>query len=67
MSAGNPPAWVNLIGTLKDDKDNYETLFHNLSVSKYDVSKAGTYQVTVQTEDSDGNKSQAVPITIVVK
>lgn len=63
---GSAPAWVNVISTLKDDKDSYETLFHNLSVSKYDVSKAGTYQVTVYTEDSDGNKSKAVPLTIIV-
>ncbi len=67
VNAGHGPAWVDIIATLKDDKDNYETLFHNLSVSKYDQNKAGTYQVTVSTEDSDGNRSQAVPLTIVVK
>lgn len=67
VNAGQGPAWVDVIGTLRDDKDNYETLFRNLSVSKYDMNKAGTYQVTVSTEDSDGNKSQAVPLTIVVK
>lgn len=67
VSAGQGPAWVDVIGTLKDDKDDYATLFGNLSVSKYDKDKAGTYQVTVSTEDSDGNKSQAVPLTIVVK
>lgn len=67
VAAGSAPAWVNLIGTLKDDKDSYETLFRNLKVSKYDVNKPGTYEVTVQTEDSDGNKSAAVPITIQVQ
>lgn len=67
VAAGSAPAWVNLIGTLKDDKDSYETLFRNLKVSKYDVNKSGTYEVTVQTEDSDGNKSAAVPITIQVQ
>lgn len=66
-AVGSAPAWVDVIGTLKDDKDNYETLFHNLSVSKYDKNKAGTYHVTVFTEDSDGNKSQEIPLTIVVK
>ena len=66
-SVGVPPAWVNVIGTMTDDKDSYETLFHNLKVSKYDVNKAGTYQVSVSTEDSDGNPSRAVPLTIVVK
>lgn len=67
VNAGEGPAWVNVIGTLKDDKDNYETLFNNLHVSKYDGNKAGTYQVTVYVEDSDGNRSKEVPLTIVVK
>lgn len=67
VNAGEGPAWVNVIGTLKDDKDNYETLFQNLHVSKYDGNKAGTYQVTVYVEDSDGNRSKDVPLTIVVK
>lgn len=67
VNAGQGPAWVDVIGTLSDDKDNYETLFKNLSVSKYDMNKPGTYQVTVYTEDSDGNKSGNVPLTIVVK
>ena len=67
VAAGSTPAWVNLIGTLRDDKDSYETLSRNLKVSKYDVNKPGTYEVTVQTEDSDGNRSAAVPITIQVQ
>lgn len=67
VNAGEGPAWVNVIGTLKDDKDNYETLFKNLHVSKYDGNKAGTYRVTVYVEDSDGNRSNEVPVTIVVK
>lgn len=66
-SVGVPPAWVNVIQTMTDDKDSYETLFHNLKVSKYDANKPGTYQVSVYTEDSDGNVSKAVPVTIIVK
>lgn len=64
---GVTPAWVNLIQTLSDDKDSYETLFQKLKVSKYDVNKAGTYHVTVSTEDSDGNVSGEVPLTIIVE
>lgn len=64
---GVTPAWVNLIQTLSDDKDSYETLFQKLKVSKYDVNKAGTYHVTVSTEDSDGNASGEVPLTIIVE
>lgn len=67
VNVGEGPAWVNVIGTLKDDKDNYGTLFQNLHVSKYDGNKAGTYQVTVYVEDSDGNRSEDVPLMIVVK
>lgn len=65
--AGVAPAWVNVIGTLSDDKDGYETLFNNLEVSKYNINQAGTYQVNVSTKDSDGNKSRAVPLTIIVR
>lgn len=64
---GQGPAWVDLIGTLSDDKDNYETLFRNLNVSKYDKDKAGSYAVSVHTEDSDGNRSQSIPLTIIVE
>lgn len=67
VERGKNPPWVNIINTLKDDKDSYETLFYNLKVSKYDVNKPGTYSVTVYTEDSDGNKSVSVPLNITVK
>lgn len=67
VKAGQGPAWVDIIGTLADDKDSYETLFHNLNVSKYDRGKAGSYGVNVYTEDSDGNRSQSVPLTIIVE
>lgn len=65
--AGAAPAWVNVIGTLSDDKDGYETLFNNLEVSEYNINQAGTYQVNVSTKDSDGNKSRTVPLTIIVR
>lgn len=67
VPAGQGPAWVDLIGTISDDKDDYNTLFQNLNVSRYDRNKAGTYQVSVYTEDSDGNKSQSVSLTIIVE
>lgn len=65
--AGVRPALVDVIGTLSDDKDSYETLFHNIVISKYDVNKAGSYQVTLTTEDSDGNVSPAQHLTIIVE
>lgn len=66
-AVGVGPAWVELIGTLSDDKDGYEELFRNLEVSKYDKNRPGTYQVTVSTKDSDGKRSQPVSLTIIVK
>lgn len=67
IPVGTAPAWVDVIGSLSDDRDSYETLFYNLSVSKFDVNKAGTYKVALTTKDSDGNKSDAVTLTIHVK
>lgn len=67
VNAGQGPAWVDIIGTLSDDVDDYNTLFGNLNVGRYDRNKPGTYPVSVYTEDSDGNKSQSVPLTIVVQ
>ncbi len=64
---GIRPALVDVIGSLSDDKDSYETLFHNIVVSKYDINKAGTYHVTLTTTDSDGNTSPARPLTIIVE
>ncbi|MBQ8878037.1 MAG: hypothetical protein IJ029_04855 [Lachnospiraceae bacterium] len=62
----NPP-WVNSISVLKDDKDSYETLFQNIQISKFNVNEPGNYPVTLYTEDSDGNRSATVSVTIVVK
>lgn len=67
INAGDSPAWVDIIETMRDDQDNYETLYYNLNISKFDRNKPGTYPVTVYTEDSEGNKSQTLPITIIVK
>lgn len=67
IKAGEGPAWVNLIQTLSDDKDSYETLFHNLNVSKYDRNTPGSYRVTVSTEDSNGNRSNVSNLIINVK
>ena len=60
-------ALVDVIGTLSDDQDSYEILFHNIQISKYDVNTPGRYQVTLFTEDSDGNQSQILPLTVVVE
>lgn len=65
---GQDPAWVNFIGELTDNKDNYEYLLNHLKIDgKYDRTKEGTYSVKVSTVDSDGNESKATSVTIEVK
>ncbi|MCR5502964.1 MAG: DUF5011 domain-containing protein [Lachnospiraceae bacterium] len=67
VPVGTRPAWVNVIGQMTDDKDSYNTLFRNLSVGSFDVNIPGTYTVSLQTQDSDGNPSASCPLTIVVQ
>ena len=66
--AGSGPAWVNVIGSLDDDKDNYGVLFKTLKIhGTYDKNTAGTYDVTVTVTDSDGNESDPYPMKIIVE
>ncbi len=65
---GMDPAWVNIIDSLTDDKDDYGTLFGTLRIhGEYDRNTVGNYAVTVTVKDSDGNESAPVPITIEVQ
>ena len=66
-TAGQLPAWIDVIGNFQDDKDGYETLFRNLKASKYDVNAKGDHAVTLTTTDSDGNVSDLVTVTVHVK
>lgn len=66
-TAGQLPAWIDVIGSFQDDKDGYETLFKNLKASKYDVNAKGEHAVTLTTTDSDGNVSDPVTVTVHVK
>ena len=66
-TAGQLPAWIDVIGSFQDDKDGYETLFKNLKASKYDVNAKGDHAVTLTTTDSDGNVSDPVSVTVHVK
>ena len=66
-TAGQLPAWIDVIGSFQDDKDGYESLFKNLKASKYDVNAKGDHAVTLITTDSDGNVSDPVGVTVHVK
>lgn len=67
INSGTNVPWTEIISTLRDDKDDYAALYYNLQVSQFNRNKPGTYPVTVYTEDSDGNRSQVVPVTIIVR
>lgn len=67
IEAGTSPPWTELIETMRDDKDDYTTLYYNLHISKFTSGKAGDYPVTLQAEDSDGNLSDPVTVTVHVR
>ncbi len=64
---GQTPMWVDAIGGLHDDKDSYAQLFSTLKYTKYDINTAGSYSVGLTVKDSDGNVSDPVYVTVVVK
>lgn len=67
IQAGTSPPWTELIETMRDDKDDYTTLYYNLHISKFTSGKAGDYPVTLQAEDTDGNLSDPVTVTVHVR
>lgn len=67
IEAGTSPPWTEMIETLRDDKDDYATLYYNLVISRFNRSQPGDYPVTLYTEDSDGNRSDTVSVIIHVK
>ncbi len=67
INAGTNPPWTEIITTMRDDKDDYAALYYSLHVSQFNRNRPGTYPVTVYVEDSDGNRSQEVPFTIIVR
>lgn len=67
IQEGTSPPWTELIETLRDDKDDYTTLYYNLHISKFTSGKAGDYPVTLQAEDSDGNLSDSVTVMVHVR
>lgn len=67
IAAGTSPPWTEIIETLRDDKDDYATLYYNLSVSRFNRNQAGDYPVSLYTEDSDGNRSGTVTVTVHVR
>lgn len=68
IQKGENPNWVGLIDTFRDDKDNQDYLEKHIKVDgEYNRNQAGTYEVQITVTDSDGNVSNAYPITLVVE
>ena len=67
IDAGTTPPWTEIIETLRDDKDDYATLYYNLSISRFNRNQPGDYSVTLYTEDSDGNRSGTVTVLVHVR
>lgn len=67
IEAGTSPPWTEIIETLRDDKDDYAALYYNLVVSRFNKNQPGNYPVTLYTEDSDGNRSDTVSVTVHIR
>nr|WP_308626183.1 hypothetical protein [uncultured Eisenbergiella sp.] len=65
---GTAPNWGQVIATLSDDKDDYNTLYNNLKLEGHvDLNAAGEYPVTLYTVDSDGNRSEVRELVVKVE
>lgn len=56
------------IGVLMDDEDDETYLWRHVIISgTYDTKKAGTYEFKLYALDSDGNRSNIEPVTLIVE
>lgn len=56
---GVAPNWNEVIETMSDDKDDYNTLYNNLKLEgQVKLNEVGEYPVTLYTVDTDGNRSE---------
>lgn len=64
---GAAPNWNEVIETMSDDKDDYNTLYNNLKLEGHvDLNAAGEYPVTLYTVDTDGNRSEVRNLVVKV-
>ena len=64
---GVAPNWNEVIETMSDDKDDYNTLYNNLKLEgQVKLNEAGEYPVTLYTVDSDGNRSEVRNLVVRV-
>ena len=64
---GVAPNWNEVIETMSDDKDDYNTLYNNLKLEgQVKLNEEGEYPVTLYTVDSDGNRSEVRNLVVRV-
>ena len=64
---GVAPNWNEVIETMSDDKDDYNTLYNNLKLEgQVKLNEAGEYPVTLYTVDTDGNRSEVRNLIVKV-
>ena len=65
---GTAPNWNEVIETMSDDKDDYNTLYNNLKLEgQVKLNEEGEYPVTLYTVDSDGNRSEVRSLVVKVQ
>jgi len=64
---GVAPNWNEVIETMSDDKDDYNTLYNNLKLEgQVKLNEVGEYPVTLYTVDTDGNRSAVRSLVVKV-
>ncbi|WP_455617990.1 hypothetical protein [Eisenbergiella sp.] len=64
---GVAPNWNEVIETMSDDKDDYNTLYNNLKLEgQVKLNEEGEYPVTLYTMDTDGNRSEIRSLVVKV-
>ena len=64
---GVAPNWNEVIETMSDDKDDYNTLYNNLKLEgQVKLNEVGEYPVTLYTVDTDGNRSEVRNLVVKV-
>ena len=64
---GTAPNWNEVIEKMRDDKDDYNTLYNNLKLEgQVKLNEEGEYPVTLYTVDTDGNRSEVRSLVVRV-
>lgn len=68
LPIGGTFSYMEYIGSMTDDKDNYHELARRVELSgSVNTAAAGTYTVTYLVRDTDGNASNSPTLTVTVQ